>query len=48
MTRRNKYKKDMYGHIIGKVGEKSMDDLVLSNAFETLSEEVINNKVNEK
>ncbi|KAF3647189.1 hypothetical protein FXO37_20085 [Capsicum annuum] len=39
LTRRNKYRRDKYGHIVGEIEEEKEEDLPESNTFAALSED---------
>lgn len=48
MTRRNKYKRDRYGHIVRKVDKETNGGVAISNPFEALQEEEETDKCNAK
>lgn len=40
LTRRNKYKREKFGHIVGEVEEDNQLDICIANAFDALSQDV--------
>lgn len=42
LTRRNRYRRNKYGHILGDIEENKVEDTPISNAFATLSEDEAN------